>query len=193
MIVGIVGSIGAGKSTVIEILRDQGFQCVEADDLVLRLFSYNYEVRAWLKENVGAVFNESGEVDRDELRKKLTPALRECLDSLIVPRIWNAVKYHEREDGIVFFSSARMQNFVPDKLVYVRVSSRREQIERAVKRGTRLEIVNQILSVQKETDELILKADWIINNDSSYQCLIKQVDVLCQHLAELGMDPGTED
>jgi dephospho-CoA kinase len=181
MIIGITGGIGAGKSTVISLLRNLGYFCIEADDEIIRLFKPNTNVWNWAKENLPArIFKKSDEsINRDTLRYILTPELRIQFDAIIVPSIWNDVQEAERMFGTVFFSSARLleSQFPVHRKILVKAGPEVEY-KRAVSRGTDPRTVITIQNAKKPFK--IADFDEIIFNNGSMAKLGGQVDGIHQ-------------
>ena len=66
MILGVTGTIGAGKTTVCNILRDLGCPVISADEIGHEVLTYA-SVKESLRETFGDVFDREGNVDRKKL------------------------------------------------------------------------------------------------------------------------------
>jgi dephospho-CoA kinase len=66
-IIGITGTIGAGKSTVLRRLAELGARTLEADALVHQLYETDQELRARLQARFGPQVASGGRVDRPAL------------------------------------------------------------------------------------------------------------------------------
>lgn len=89
MIVGILGGIGSGKSTVTRLLLEQGAEAVDADAVaheVIQLPEIRQELRSWMGD---AVFRPDGQVDRRAVAERVfsDPSSIERLESLLHPRV----------------------------------------------------------------------------------------------------------
>lgn len=98
-IIGVLGGIGAGKSTVAECFARLGCVVIEADGIAHRLLE-----EADVKESIvrlfgGGILDSSGRVDRAALGRKVfsDAAALEKLNALIHPRVMAEV---ERQIGI---------------------------------------------------------------------------------------------
>lgn len=174
MLIGLTGGIGSGKSSVCEILtRDHDITCIEADDLILDLFSnkdgevFNYIVSAF---GTKVLEDNSLVINRDKLRKVMNSSARIHLDSkYIIPAIKNAIsKVQISCPGPIIFSTTRPENFCLDRIVRV-VTSEEIQISRVISRGMSLDTVTSILDLQKKQHEVYV--DYIINNDGDEETL----------------------
>lgn len=178
MIIGITGSIGSGKSTVASILRTINLSVIEADDIILAIFSANQNnyIKEFIFEKLGKFpFEDDGSVNRNKLRSLLTPELRKELDDLIVPYIKAILEEQEIKNGIVFFTTSRLFNFKVDYVVRVVANNFDTQIERALLRGTPRKDIDSIMRLQKEQELNLDPADFIINNSSTEEHLRGEV------------------
>ena len=119
--IGIVGSIGAGKSFVGTLLRDRGFRVMDADEVVHELYRTSNDLRAVIRCAFGPYCLTQDGVNREffaDLIFKDHDARRR-LESLVYPYLTQAVldffEEPERpsERGIRFFSAALLDR-VPE-------------------------------------------------------------------------------
>lgn len=119
--IGIVGSIGAGKSFVGTLLRDRGFRVMDADDVVHELYRTSNDLRAVIRCAFGPYCLTQDGVNREFFADLI---FRDCdarrrLESLVYPYLTQAVldffEEPERpsERGIRFFSAALLDR-VPE-------------------------------------------------------------------------------
>ena len=87
-IIGITGGIASGKSTVTEFLRQQGYQVIDADQVVHELQEPGGRLYQALLSAFGpAILREDGRLDRAKLGAMI----------LGIPNSWsNLVKYKTR-------------------------------------------------------------------------------------------------
>ena len=88
-VIGLLGGVASGKSSVARILVEAGWDWVDADRLARRALEAS-EIRPELRELFGpAVESATGEVDRSHLAKIVfsDPEMREALEALIHPRV----------------------------------------------------------------------------------------------------------
>jgi dephospho-CoA kinase len=119
--IGIVGSIGAGKSFVGTLLRDRGFRVMDADDVVHELYRTSNDLRAVIRCAFGPYCLTQDGVNREFFADLIfrDSDARRRLESLVYPYLTQAVldffEEPERpsERGIRFFSAALLDR-VPE-------------------------------------------------------------------------------
>ena len=119
--IGIVGSIGSGKSFVGSLLRDRGFRFMDADDVVHELYRTSTDLRSVIRCAFGPYCLTQDGVNREffaDLIFKDHDARRR-LESLVYPYLTQAVlEFFEEperpsERGVRFFAAALMDR-VPE-------------------------------------------------------------------------------
>jgi dephospho-CoA kinase len=119
--IGIVGSIGAGKSFVGTLLRDRGFRVMDADEVVHELYRTSNDLRAVIRCAFGPYCLTQDGVNREFFADLIfrDSDARRRLESLVYPYLTQAVldffEEPERpsERGIRFFSAALLDR-VPE-------------------------------------------------------------------------------
>ena len=90
-VIGLTGGIGTGKSTVLDIIRnDYNAYCVEADKIAADMEKKGRHVYDCIVEHFGTqILREDGEIDRDSLRRMAmnAPEALEWLNNLIHPEV----------------------------------------------------------------------------------------------------------
>ena len=170
--VGITGGIGAGKSTVCDLLRERGVAVYDSDSRAKQLMSEDVMLRAELIEAFGdAVYGASG-LDRAYLAKSVfgnDEALRK-LNAIVHPAVmrdfaeWAEVQegdYVVLESAILF--EAGLANRVDSVVAVMAPESLR--LERAMARdsASRDEILRRIRS-QMSDDERMERAKYAVVN-----------------------------
>jgi dephospho-CoA kinase len=95
LIVGLTGPIGAGKTTVADLLRKQGFPVINADRHGRDVLSEPGAVRGRLAEAFGpGIFAPDGSVDRRALAREAFADENgaECLNKLVHPLLWEKIR-----------------------------------------------------------------------------------------------------
>lgn len=102
-VIGITGPTGAGKTTVLHVLKDLGAEILDADRVYHQLLRENTKLKAELVDTFGTnILNNRGEVDRPSLAQAVYPdkleALNEITHPYIVAEIEQQVK-HCQQNG----------------------------------------------------------------------------------------------
>jgi dephospho-CoA kinase len=118
---GITGIIGSGKSSAIRYLKDQGFPCIDADEVSRIVVDKNRPEGQVGFEKIyrafGAdVLDNLGNLDRGKLRKRMMtkPTDRDTLEEILHPLILEYIKKQLTEwktndiSDIVFIEGARL-------------------------------------------------------------------------------------
>lgn len=88
-VIGLVGGVGAGKSTVARMLAEEGCRVVDADRIAHDVLRED-DVKNAVRETFGdSVFDSGGEVDRDRLGREVfgDSGRREALERIVHPPI----------------------------------------------------------------------------------------------------------
>jgi dephospho-CoA kinase len=192
--IGLTGGIGSGKSTVAEILRDNGVAVVDADAVARELTEKTGPgFGPVVKEFGPGIVNSAGEIDRRKLgeivfadQKKL-----EKLESILHPLVSEQVKKirmglesqgydYAVYDVPLLYEKKLEKNF--DAVIVVSTSVE-TQVKRTLGRGNisesevRARIKSQVPLVEK-----VKKGHHVIDNEGSREELKKQVVDLVKKL-----------
>ena len=166
MKIAITGSIGSGKSTVSNYLREKGYEVFDCDE-------YN----AYLLDNNKTVFNKIKKtfpeaIDDDKLNKRK-------LEGILHPLIIKEMLKRSKDNDIFFaevpllFETNLEANFDHNLLV---VSDYDVTLKRLIKRGLNKEEAIIRLNNQMAVENKILRAEEIIYNNGNLNKLFKEVD-----------------
>ena len=109
LLVGLTGGIGAGKSTVAEMLRRRGAVVVDADDLARRAVEPGTSGYARVRDAFGDILTSSGEIDRERLAQVVfaDAKARRTLESIVHPEVarlfTEAIEPYRNTDRIVVY------------------------------------------------------------------------------------------
>lgn len=190
MIVGVVGGIGAGKSTVTRMLAELGADTVEADALAHEALESPH-VRQTLLEWIGKdAMGRDGKVDRKVLAGLVfsSPEKLKKLESLVHPevlrQIEEKVKSHEKQSGqggvLVLDVPLLLGSPLQDRcqeVVFVE-ASREARGRRVGARGWTPGELERRESLQPPAEEKLMRADHVIDNSGSLEETRRQVTSL---------------
>jgi dephospho-CoA kinase len=181
--VALTGNIGAGKSTVAELLRSWGATIIDADELVRELQAPGQPVLAAIAEQFGpTVILSDGSLNRQELRAKVLtePAALSALNRIVHPavhrrRLGLLGEARRRGDRIVIsdipllFEAADPAEF--DAVVLVDAAEPIRRARLLASRNLTAEQVNRLMAVQLSSALKRPASDYIIDNDSDRPAL----------------------
>ncbi|MCB9876033.1 MAG: dephospho-CoA kinase [Planctomycetes bacterium] len=191
LVVGLVGGIASGKSTVAAMFADRGLRHLDADQ-VAREVSGEPEVLAEVAERLGPRFVRDGALDRAGLAAAVfaDPAARRALEAIVHPRVRarleagiaaaTAAGDSVLLDVPLLFEAGLFQRC--DTVVFVATSDE-TRATRARARGwadgelARRE-ANQLPLAEKQA-----RAEHVIDNDGTLSATRCAVDALLQRLA----------
>jgi dephospho-CoA kinase len=193
--VGILGGVGAGKSTVARLLGARGAQVVDADRIGHRVLEAP-QVKQQLVEEFGKqILDETGAVDRRALAQAVFGAsesrvetLNEIVHPPIIRQVHREVRTHREDTGcpLVVVDAALLLEVGLDEplcgaLVFID-APRELRRERATQRGMSPEQFERREQAQLAPETKERQADYIIHNDGSTEELAQQVAELWPRL-----------
>ena len=202
LLVGLVGGIGSGKSSVAAALRQHGGWIIDADQLGHQAL-HQPAIRAAIRERWGSVvFDETGAVDRRKLAGVVFthPEERKALESLVHPWIGQAIRaaaenaLNDPKCRFVVLDAAIMLEAgwseVCDNLIYVQ-SPPEQRLQRVARqRGWTAQDMQKRELAQLPLTEKAARADHILENTGSFEQLNQQVEELLRGWQLL--DPCTD-
>lgn len=99
----LTGSIASGKSTVLDIIKEQGYMTISADDVVKELYKRE-DFLLDFKEHIGEeYFIDKLNLDTSKLRRNLftDDAFKARVEDFVHPRVYECIK-EKLDDGINF-------------------------------------------------------------------------------------------
>jgi len=180
LVIGLTGGVASGKTTVSEVLREEGATLIDADQIARELVQP--QTPAW-QEVVRAFGNEILDRDGSIHRQKLAslifsnPRQRSLLNRILHPRIKEEIGRRLKGiretdpqaivviDSPLLIETGRHRDM--DKVIVV-VCTEAQQIER-LKRRNQLseEQARAMLSSQMSLEEKTTVADYVIGNEGS--------------------------
>jgi len=193
-VIGLIGGIGSGKSTVSQLLHELGAVVLDADKVGHEAYRPNTET--WLE--VVAAFGRqilapNGEIDRKKLGEIVFsgPESLTRLNQIVHPRMYEMMKaqideFRQKGVGVVVLEAAILLEAGWTPLVdevWVAIAPEREVVKRTVERtGLPEEQVLARIHSQMSSDERTKHADVVINNDGSLDELRAKVEELWHKL-----------
>ncbi len=180
--IALTGGIGTGKSSVVKILKQRGFDIIDADNVAHKILDEQVEKIEIL---FGHSFVKDGQVDRKALGKLIfsNENKRLELEQLLHPLIYKDIELKASEldlkkkvyivDIPLFFENG---NYPIDRSILI-YAKKELQVERLMKRDGRdlksaLERINSQMSFVSKKN----KATYIIDNNSDFSHLEIEVD-----------------
>jgi len=182
LIVGLTGGVASGKTTVSQVLEEEGAHIIDADRIARELVQPH--TPAW-KKLVNAFGQEIVRADGSIHRKKLAdkifgdPGQRKRLNQILHPQIRKEMDRRVKEvekkdpDAIVVIDAPLLVELgghhQMDRLIVV-TTTQAQQIDRLKKRdGINAEKAMRMFSSQMPLEEKAKRADFVIRNDGSLQ------------------------
>jgi dephospho-CoA kinase len=193
-VVGLVGGMGSGKSSVAEEFTRRGARIVSGDHLGHEALAQP-DIRAQVLERWGpVVLGKGGEVDRLKLAAIVfgNPAERQALEQLVFPWIERGLREEiaaaqdDPQVSLVLLDAAIMLEAgwdrLCDRLVYVHAPRDVRLRRLAAQRGWNAKEVEARESAQLALTDKVSRADYVIDNTGSPEQLARQVDDLLHRL-----------
>jgi len=200
VIIGLTGGVASGKTTVSQIMKEEGAYLIDADQIARELVqphqpAWNELVRSFGKE----ILQEDGSIHRKKLAEKVftDPEKRKLLNQILHPRIKEEMDRRTREIGqkdpeaIVVIDAPLLVELgnhrEVDKLIVV-TSTQTQQMERLKERdGINSEEALRILSSQMPVEEKAKLADYVIRNEGSLEETKESVKEVFKELRKVAL------
>jgi dephospho-CoA kinase len=190
----ITGGIATGKSTVINRIRDKGFEIIDSDYIVHNLYKKGNSVYLSIIRMAGIeVLNEKNEIDRAKLVKFVfsSESIRKEINALVHKAVIGRIneEISKSKGDIVFVDIPLMleekDNLIHYGLVYDQIwlvyTTRELQVERLFNRDKRDKLeTKKILDAQMDIEDKRNLVDVIIENTGTLDDLKQQVDTLLE-------------
>jgi len=198
--VGLTGGVASGKTTVSQILKEEGAYLIDADQIARELVeprrpAWREITRAFGKE----ILQNNGTLHRKRLGAIAfsDPLKRRLLNQILHPRIRREMLRQARQIGrkdpqaIVIFDVPLLVETgfhqEMDRVVVV-TSTKRQQMERLKKRaGMREEETRRIIASQMGIEKKVKVADFVIRNEGSLRQTRHRARELYQELKRIAL------
>ncbi|GIW24357.1 dephospho-CoA kinase [Meiothermus sp.] len=182
-LIGLTGSIGSGKSTVAQRLRELGVRVLDADE-------YAREAASALRAEICQAFPEvcrDGEIDRAALGRRVfaDPEARRRLEALIHPYVRRRMREETQKalsmgakvvvhDIPLLFETGRQADFAGVLVVAAPTELRKARV--MARSGLSEAEFEARDKSQMPQEEKVRRATWVIWNDADLATLQKRVD-----------------
>ena len=202
MILGILGGVGSGKSTVAGLLAELGAEVLDADRIaheVLEEDNVKDTIRGWWGDEV---FDETGHIDRAAIAERVfrEDAERRRLERLVHPRVGERINrgidaFLEEEDGsrllvldIPLLADSPIREHC-DEMIFIETDSAQRQIRTRV-RGWSGDELKRRESAQSPISSKRKLATRVLDNRTGMPELRRQVEELYESLLEIPRQEG---
>ncbi len=198
LVIGLTGGIASGKSTVSEVLKEEGAYLIDADQIARELVQPGTATWQALVEIFGEeIVQKDGAIDRQKLRAIVfsDSHKRAQLNQLLHPRVKEEIERRLKAigqtdpDAIAVIDAALLVETGTyremDRLIVVHAREA-QQIERLRRRdGTNPEEARRIVSAQMPFEEKLKVADFVIENEGSVEELRQKAKEIFRELERL--------
>lgn len=181
----LTGSIASGKSSVLKIIAEEGYNTISADDVVKELYEDEEFLKSFKKEIGEKFFTIDKKLDKDKLRETLFKdiSLKNSVEAFVHPLVYKKIK-EMLLDGFNFievpmFFEAR-EYFLDSKIeikgiIFVNID-KKIQVSRLMHRNkiSEKEAIAMI-DTRVTSKEKIKASNYIINNNASEDDLKREV------------------
>ena len=181
----LTGSIASGKSSVLKIIAEEGYNTISADDVVKELYADEEFLKSFKKEIGEKFFTIDKKLDKDKLRETLFEdiSLKNRVEVFVHPVVYEKIK-EMLLDGFNFievpmFFEAR-EYFLDSKIeikgiIFVNID-KKIQVSRLMHRNkiSEKEAIAMI-DTRVTSEEKIKASNYIINNNASEDDLKREV------------------
>ena len=185
IIIGLTGTIGAGKSTIIQWLADRGACVVDADQLTREVQQPGEDAYAAIVEAFGkGILQSNGEIDRAALGAIVFADAEKLkqLEAIVHPSVY--ARFAERVDAcnapvlvieaIKLLETGRLVPFCDE--IWVVTVSEQVQLERLLReRGMTENEARRRIANQMGQEERVQRATRVITNDGTLADLHDQL------------------
>lgn len=181
----LTGSIASGKSSVLKIIAEEGYNTISADDVVKELYKDEEFLKSFKKEIGEKFFTIDKKLDKDKLREALFKdiSLKNRVEAFVHPLVYEKIK-EMLLDGFNFievpmFFEAR-EYFLDSKIeikgiIFVNID-KKIQVSRLMHRNKISEKETiAMIDTRITSEEKIKASNYIINNNASEDNLKREV------------------
>lgn len=183
-VIGITGSIATGKSTVTNYLKEQGYQVIDADEIVKEAKMKKTRIYKGLVKELGSkILNEKEEIDDKVLSKIIynDDVVRQKINNIVHPLVYDICqkRINLSKDKLIFLSvpllfEARFEKLCDE--VWCVYANSEVQLDRLMKRNNIVkEEAEKMIQSQMPLEEKCQKSTFIIDNSDELCYTIEQI------------------
>ena len=183
-VIGLTGGVGAGKSLILNILKNEyGAEVIKADEVSHELMEPGNAAYLAVKEDFGnTFFKEDGKLDRQLMAARifLDENVRKTINKIIHPLVWKTIrdKISASHSALIVVEFAIMGEKTENdynEMWYVRSSVQNRIHRLAENRGYTKERAENIMASQASESEYLERCDRVIENNGSIEELKSQL------------------
>lgn len=200
MIVGLTGGIASGKTAIAKIFQDLGAVVINLDLLSHNLLRNDELIKEKLIYSFGrGILDDRGEIDRQKLGRLVfdNPNYLSYLNSIVHPKVIQLSNDLARQElaknkskivilDVPLLIECNMMDKVD--LIILVYSDKATQIKRLLERGLPENEAIKRINSQMPFEEKRPFADYIINNNGSFEDTVKQVKDIWNHIITMPKD-----
>lgn len=189
----ITGSIGTGKSTAVDIIKEFGFTVLDSDKIVHEGYNIGSELYYKIINHFGEDILKGDEIDRQKLGeivfnndKKLNE-LNNMVHGYVYDKLKEGIEASKEKviflDIPLLFETKDIHEPIYDEiwLIYVSEETQRKRLtERAIAENKKPEDVLKIINKQISIKEKVFMADVVINNEGTVGELKENIKALLE-------------
>lgn len=190
-LIGLTGGISSGKSTVSKYIKEHtDIRIIDADKISKEMYKDEAVIKAVISAFGSRILNKNNKIDSKLIRGVVFGDLKELdkLNGIMRPNIINKIKEAVDEaveenkttviDAPVLFESGLEKVIDFDDIIVVSIPQEL-QIQRLIKRDDiDRDLALKMINGQINPEERIKRGSIIINNDSTLDNLIKQIEII---------------
>lgn len=187
MVLGITGGVGAGKSVILNYLKEEHQAVIlEADEIAKKLLepgqAGNLAIRSLFPENL---FSKDGEIRREEMAAYIfqNPGKRQEMNAVVFPLvrafIREEIQKHGPEELVVLEAALLIEEHydeICDKMWYIYSSENNRRRRLKENRGYSEERIQAMFQSQLTEAEFRAGCDVVIDNDRRLEDTFTQVE-----------------
>ncbi|MDO4438459.1 MAG: dephospho-CoA kinase [Eubacteriales bacterium] len=186
MILGITGGVGAGKSTVLDILNSKyGYEIIRTDDIAKEIMESTECISRLICHFGKDILNDESKLDKEKYAALIyaDKKNRDISDSIIHPMVWEKVrKIIETAPSKDFAVETALPSGIfkkfCDKVIFVKADTS-VRIDRLMKnRNYSEEYSRKIIASQLKDENFMRFSDVVLDNSGSIKDIEKELEGL---------------